>query len=116
MRYQVQASRAPSEGVASAYAAFSAQSTRLASLRRTPLLARGVVNDWLQERTLIPQEVRLTTFSKNAEGMMVTTAEFRSEHAMGGELTTEDLARIAKVASWRAEFRRVSLAAYWGER
>ncbi len=72
-----------------------------------------VVNDWLSERQLIPESVRLTTFSKNRAGMTVPDAELRSEHAMKPELTSDDLARIGEAAQWRVEFRRVGLTTYW---
>jgi hypothetical protein len=113
MRYQVRAASASSDAVATQYAAFSSHSTRLAALRRAPLLARVAVNDWLQERKLIPQSVRLTTFSKDREGRLTVDAALRSEHAIEPKLTRDDLARIAQVATWQAEFRRVSLTTYW---
>ncbi len=113
MRYQVRAAPAPSDAVAGGYAAFSAHSTRLAALRRAPLLARVVVNDWLNERKLIPESVRLTMYAKDRAGKMLPEAEFRSEHAIKAELADDDLARVAQAARWRAEFRRVGLTTYW---
>jgi hypothetical protein len=113
MRYQVRAAAAPSDAAAAQYAAFSAQSTRLAALRRAPLLARAAVNDWLSQQKLIPQSVRLTTYSKDRAGTLVADGEFRSQHAIRLELSDDDLARVAKVPQWRAAFRRVGLTTYW---
>ena len=113
MHYHVQASTAPSDAVAAQYAAFSFHYTRLNALRRPPLLARAAVNDWLKERKLIPQSVHLATFSKNEAGEMVPEAEFRSEHVVSWELAPGDLERLTKLAQWQADYKRVSLAAYW---
>jgi hypothetical protein len=82
-------------------------------LRRAPLLARAAVNDWLSQQKLVPQSVRLTTYSKDRAGTMVADGEFRSEHAIRLELSDDDLARVAKVPQWRAAFRRVGLTTYW---
>jgi hypothetical protein len=114
MRYQVQAAPAANDEFARQYAVFSFHSTRLNALRRPPLLARLAVNEWLAERKLIPQFVKLTSFSKNRAGEMVREAEFRSEHAIARELTGDDLGRLEKVPRWQADFRRVNLTTYWG--
>jgi hypothetical protein len=114
MRYQVQAAPAANAELARQYAVFSFHSTRLSALRRPALLARLAVNEWLAERKLIPQSVRLTTFSKNQAGEMVREAEFHSEHAIARELTADDLSRLDKVPRWQSDFRRVGLTTYWG--
>jgi hypothetical protein len=115
LNYQVRYAPAPSDAVAAEYAAFSTHCTRLNALRGPALLPRLAVNDWLNERKLIPQKVRLTTFKSEsvADGSRDVEAEFHSEHVLVSGLREEDTRRLTQLEKWQAAFHSVSLAAYW---